>query len=226
VVRCLCCGSERVVARGVLWKELVAEWRLAPHEAEYIDRQQGTSCLGCGANLRSMALAGAVLRYAGFRGLFSEFVRDRAAAPLKVLEVNEAGGLTPFLRQLPGHLLRRYPDIDMTDLPFADGAFDLVVHSDTLEHVPRPVRGLAECRRVLAPGGACAFTVPMIVDRLTASRDGLPPSYHGDPTNPVDCLVHTEYGADAWRHVVLAGFSECRIFSLDYPAAQAFVGVK
>jgi SAM-dependent methyltransferase len=215
-----------VAARAVLWKGLIAEWRLAPYEAEYIDRQQGTACLECGANLRSMALAGAVMRYAGFRGTFGEFVRDPAAAGLKVLEVNEAGGLTPFLRQLPGHLLRSFPDLDMMELPFADGTFDLVVHSDTLEHVPRPVRGLAECRRVLAPGGACAFTVPMVVDRLTASRDGLPPSYHGNPSNPVDCLVYTEYGADAWRHVAQAGFAECRIFSLEYPAAQALVGVK
>jgi SAM-dependent methyltransferase len=113
----------------------------------------------------------------------------------------------------------------MTALPFADGAFDVVVHSDTLEHVPRPVRGLAECRRVLRPGGFCAFTVPMVVGRLTVSREGLPPSYHGSPSNPADCLVHTEYGADAWGHVVRAGFAECRLFALEHPAAHALVGV-
>jgi ubiquinone/menaquinone biosynthesis C-methylase UbiE len=114
----------------------------------------------------------------------------------------------------------------MMDLPFDDMAFDLVVHSDTLEHVQRPIRGLSECRRVLKPGGFCAFTVPIIVDRLTISREGLPPSYHGSPSNPGDFLVHTEYGADAWKHVTLAGYRECRIFSLDYPAAQAMVGVR
>src|SRR5208282_3830755 len=42
----------------------------------------------------------------------------------------------------------------------------LVIHSDTLEHVERPVRALEECRRVLAPGGRVCFTVPIIVGRL------------------------------------------------------------
>jgi SAM-dependent methyltransferase len=209
-----------------LWPGLIAEWGISPEEAAYIDRQQGTACADCGANLRSMALAGAVMRGFGFGGTFQTFVRSPLAAPLRALEVNEAGGLTPFLRQLPGHRLVAYPDVDMMALPFANGAFDLVVHSDTLEHVPEPVRGLAECRRVLRPGGACAFTVPMVVGRLSASREGLPPSYHGNPTNPADCRVYTEYGADAWKDVIRAGFAECRIVALEYPAAQALVGVK
>src|SRR5262249_22826277 len=125
-----------------------------------------------------------------------------------------------------GHVLRCYPDIDMVSLPYADATFDLVIHSETLEHVKHPVRALSECARVLKPGRYCAFTVPMIVDRLTISRAGLPPSYHGSPDNPADCLVHTEYGADAWKHVIQAGFQECRLFSLEYPSALALVAVK
>jgi SAM-dependent methyltransferase len=221
---CNCCGSVRLDGGPVLWKELTAEWRLGPDEAAYVDRQQGWHCLDCGANLRSMALAGAVMRFANFAGLFRDFVRGPGAA-LRVLEINEACHLTPYLCEIPGHELRRYPDVDMMDLPMPDATYDLVVHSDTLEHVLRPVRGLSECRRVLRPGGACAFTVPMIVGRLTVSREGLSPSYHGNPSNPADCRVYTEYGADAWADVIRAGFPECRIFSLEYPAAQALVGV-
>ena len=52
----------------------------------------------------------------------------------------------------------------------ASGTYDLVVHSDTLEHVPDPVRALQECRRVLRPLGACCFTVPIVVGRLTRSH--------------------------------------------------------
>jgi SAM-dependent methyltransferase len=225
-VTCLCCGSTQTRQRPVLWRALIDEWRLARHEAAYIDRQQGLSCTACGSNLRSMALARAVMACFGHPGPFAEFVRGEAAGRSRILEVNEAGALTQFLRAVPGHVLVRYPDADMMGLPFKDAAFDLVVHSDTLEHVPRPIRGLSECRRVLRPGGFCAFTVPVVVDRLTASREGMPPSYHGSPANPVDCLVHTEYGADAWKHVVLAGFSECRIVPLEYPAALALVGVR
>jgi SAM-dependent methyltransferase len=226
LTHCPCCGSTQLQEQPVLWKELIDEWRIADHEVAYIDRQQGLICAGCGSNLRSMALAKAVMACYGYSALFNVFVRSDAAKKLRVLEINEAGGLTPFLTGLPNHVLVRYPEIDMMNLRLEDRAFDLVVHSDTLEHVPHPVRGLSECRRVLKPGGFCAFTVPLIVDRLTRSREGLPPSYHGSPSNAADHLVHTEYGADAWKHVLLAGFAECRIVALEYPASQALVGVR
>jgi len=225
-MECACCGSGNIEEKHVLWPQLVREWGLAPDEAAYIDRQQGAHCAECGSNLRSMALARAILACFGHPGPLREFLAGKGVQDLRVLEINEAGRLTPFLKRLAHHTLARYPEVDMMALPFADGAFDLVVHSDTLEHVPDPVRGLQECRRVLRPCGYCAFTVPIVVARLTRSRDGLPPSYHGSPDNPADCAVRTEYGADAWTHVVLAGFRECRIISIDFPAAQALVGVR
>jgi SAM-dependent methyltransferase len=210
----------------VLWKALIDEWRLATHEAAYIDRQQGFYCTGCSSNLRCMALAKGIMNFFEFDGLFRDFIGTTRARSLRVLEINEAAALTPFLRSLPHHALHRFPECDMMNLAFADASWDLIVHSDTLEHVPHPVRGLSECRRVLKPGGACAFTVPLIVDRLTLSREGMPPSYHGAGDNPADFLVHTEYGADAWKHVLLAGFRECRISAVEYPAAHALVAVR
>ena len=223
---CYCCGSREIESETILWDGLIAAWRLADDEVRYLNRQQGTHCGWCLCNLRTMALATAVMQCYGYTGLFKHFVREKVARELRVLEINEAGNLTPFLEQLPGHVFGAYPDVDMMALPYEDAAFDLVVHSDTLEHVEHPVRALSECARVLKPGGVCAFTVPIVVGRLTSSRAGLPPSYHGSPENPEDCLVHTEYGADAWKHVVLAGFSECRIIPLEYPAALALVGVR
>jgi len=51
-------------------------------------------------------------------------------------------------------------------------------------------------------------------------------SFHGAPGDQKkDYLVHTEYGADAWRDVIEAGFSECRIVSAEYPSALALVAV-
>jgi SAM-dependent methyltransferase len=167
------------------------------------------------------------MRSFNYTGLFRDFVRSKAARRLRVLEINEAGNLTAYLARIPGHVLKLYPQIDIMCLDFPDQYFDLVVHSDTLEHVEDPVKALAECRRVLRPGKFCCFTVPMIVDRLTLFRRGLPPSYHGvEEEQRPDFLVRTEYGCDAWKHVIQAGFSECRIHSLDYPAAHALVGVK
>lgn len=225
-MHCACCGSSDFRQQPVLWPALIAEWGLSEAEAATVDRQQGLICTGCGSNLRSMTLAHAIMTRFGFEKPFSDFVTSPVAAQLSVLEINEAGMLAQFLTRLPRHTIVRYPESDMTRLAFPDAQFDMVVHSYTLEHVPDPVRGLAECRRVLKPSGFCAFTVPMVVDRLTRSRRGLPPSYHGSADNPGDCLVHTEYGADAWTDTMRAGFRECRIVALEHPTAHALTAIR
>lgn len=48
---------------------------------------------------------------------------------------------------------------DAERMPFADDQYDAVVSSFGLHHVPRPDMALAECRRVLGPGGIVGFTV-------------------------------------------------------------------
>jgi len=45
-------------------------------------------------------------------------------------------------------------------LPFLDGMFDLVALLDTIEHIPDEFGVLAECHRVLKPGGKLLITVP------------------------------------------------------------------
>jgi SAM-dependent methyltransferase len=211
----------------VLWPALVQEWGLSEREAQYVDRQQGLRCQQCGSNLRTMALALAICRCYGHGDTFRQFVKKFRTRRLRVLEINEAGGLTQFLSRLPNHRLGKYPQLDMMRMPYANGSYDLVVHSDTLEHVPEPITGLAECYRVLAPGGFCAFTVPIIVDRMTRSRGGLPHSYHGDPNErSADFVVQTEYGCDAWKQLFLAGFQECRLITPEFPAAVALVGAR
>jgi len=227
---CVCCSAaEGFHEHQILWPSLVAEWGLGPEEAALINRQQGLCCRICSSNLRTMALARVIMNRYGFRaGHFIDFVRSPRLKerPLSVLEINEAGMLTPFLRYMPKHTLVRYPESDMQALDFPDEHFDLVVHSDTLEHVPDPVKGLSECRRVLRPGGSCAYTVPLVAGRLSRRRDGLPPSYHGGAPGEQAPLVHTEYGADAWAQPFAAGFSELRMVSLEHPAAQAFLAVR
>jgi len=219
---CVCCGGDTFAQSDVLWPELIEQWELSQDEAAAFELQQGRHCTGCRSSLRSMALARAILRMYGAREPFAAFVRSEAAAQLRVLEINEAGELTQFLSQIPRHLLIAHPRYDMTALPFEDQAFDLVCHSDTLEHVARPVDALRECRRVLRRGGVLAFTVPIVPGRATRRRDALAPSYHLGPVEKApDYLVHTEYGGDAWRQVIEAGFDECRIIALAPPVAFA-----
>ena len=51
--------------------------------------------------------------------------------------------------------------LDLTEtLPFADGAFDTIILSDVMEHIPEPGRLWSEMYRILAPGGVAIINVP------------------------------------------------------------------
>lgn len=101
------------------------------------------------------------------------------------------------------------PDVDLTKpLPYPDGAYDVVILSEVLEHLPEHRTVLSESGRVLAPGGRLILSTPNIArlhSRLhffwsgthklirrrvgfDIGRDDLY-AYH---TNPVDFpLLHT-----------------------------------
>lgn len=224
---CPVCGGGSFRFEPVLWKELVDGWGLSPEEAAYVDRQQGLACASCGCNLRSMTLASAILSELNRgEGTFERFCADSVPGDtLRFLEINEAGHLTPHLRRLKNHTFLSYPEVDiqeMKELP--DRSFDVVVHSDTLEHVPRTDLALRECRRVLQEGGVLAYTVPVIVGRLGRRREGLPAAYHGAPGEETEEMrVVTEYGADFWCEILAAGFRSAALHSLVFPDSVAVV---
>ncbi len=206
--------------RTVLWESLIREWELSEDEVRSIDIREGESCGACGTHLRSMALTTALLGAVGFDGWLEHWVSSQP--PVRVLEINRAGDLTPWLSRLPNHLLVEFPEVDMHTLPFPDDHWDVVVHSDTLEHVEDPVLALAECRRVLRPAGSLCFTIPIVPRRMTRRRDGMSPSYHGSEEDPA-YLVVTEYGADFWPTVLDAGFGNLQLVADYWPDAVALV---
>src|SRR6478736_2252084 len=70
--------------------------------------------------------------------------------------VDLAPGMIALARRLhPGIPFR---EADIEQLPFGAGAFDAVCCAFALGHIPRPELSLAECMRVLAPGGRIAFS--------------------------------------------------------------------
>jgi SAM-dependent methyltransferase len=215
-----CSSVQRKRGPAVITDALAAQWGLSGEERELIDARETTRCGRCGLSLRSMSLAAAIKSAFGFKGPLAAWLP--ALAPRKLLEVNGAGDLQRYLRVLPRRTTTSYPAVDIQALPFADGSFSLVVHSETLEHVDDPVRALAECRRVLNRRGTLAYTVPVIPGRMTRRRDGLEPSYHGLPGSN-DYLVKTEYGADFWMQPLEAGFREVRLVSLGTPELVAVV---
>ena len=219
---CYVCGHNEFGFKKVLWDRLIDEWQLNDREVEYIDRQQGYYCKSCGSNLRSIALSKALVTSYGFNGTLVEFVDSDIAQNLKILEINQAGSLTSILQNLKGHLLINYPAFNMTKLSLNSSTYDLVLHSDTLEHVENVDAALSECRRILSNGGRCIFTVPLIVDRLTRSRHGLSKSYHGMQGQQLeDHVVHYEFGMDIWKFIIKAGFSKITFHCVEYPSGIA-----
>jgi len=91
------------------------------------------------------------------------------------------------------HARRRYgvPTVqgNLVDLPFADGAFDMVLGLQTIEHLWDQPQFVAECARVLLPGGLLALTTP---NRLT-----FPPgnAFHARELDPAELGALVEGGA-------------------------------
>lgn len=68
---------------------------------------------------------------------------------------------------------------DALHLPFADAAFDRVIASEVLEHIPDDGEAMRELARVLRPGGTMAVTVPRFGPELV--NWALSREYHDVP---------------------------------------------
>jgi SAM-dependent methyltransferase len=68
---------------------------------------------------------------------------------------------------------------DALHLPFPDGAFDRVICSEVLEHLPDDLSAMGELARVLRPGGTMAITVPRFGPELI--NWALSDEYHNVP---------------------------------------------
>lgn len=125
---------DRVVAEAVaemrdaLWSELSEGM---PQDERILD-------VGCGGGQIALALA-----------------RDRAWAEVTGLDLShdqiERAEQRARQAELGGRV--RFVQGSALDLPFPDEAFDAVLSVASIKHWPDQARGLAECVRVLAPGG-------------------------------------------------------------------------
>jgi len=50
---------------------------------------------------------------------------------------------------------------DATEIPVADGSFDVILCTEVIEHVPEPVAVVKEFARILKPGGRLILTAPL-----------------------------------------------------------------
>ncbi len=235
IERCVVCGRVGVMLlrRRVIPERLIELWGLTPAQAEALRRKESLDCSRCGAKLRGRRLASVVLEVAAGAkraGSLAEWAVDPGVQSLRILEINRIDGVEQALRGHPGFVATDYEEggvrgavnregvrcEDLMGLTFEDESIDLILSSETLEHVPDLATALAEIRRVLKPGGWHIFTIPRVPGaartfaRARVRADGsiacsVPPMLH-HPGGDVGYPVFTEFGDDVEELLAAAGF--------------------
>jgi dolichol-phosphate mannosyltransferase len=133
-------------------------------------------------------------RFRVIRGMVDGATRilDIGCGSSRILQsLPQAVGLDMQIRKLrwlraPG---RQLVQGSLSELPFADGAFDAVICSEVIEHIPRGEIDLSDMVRVLAPGGTLVLGTPDYGRWLWRALEGLykkvfPQGYATEHINP------------------------------------------
>jgi len=234
---------------NVISQKLAHQWELNEEWRGYFQEREGLICTGCGSARRSIILAGGILEFAreslGIQlPTFKQFVAEEKFQNLKVAELNSLGALHGYLKISPNLYYSEYgsknPNIrseDLMNLSYGENTFDLVLHSETLEHVPDFQKAWMEIFRVLKPGGVCIFTIPIVSDgRNSRTRarlcngsiaHDLPASFHGlAGEEKPDYLVFHEFGEDCLNEIQGCGFKTRVIKDNINPSLAVFFALK
>lgn len=215
MITCFVCGTdfEAKLASNPIDDHLSRTWELRKGQRKLFNAREGLCCPHCYSNQRAEGLAKTINKYFRVKGSsFKDFVTFANKHSLSIAEINSCHGLHSQLKNIkklqyseynPADSKTKTRSEDITALSHKSNSFDLVLHSETLEHVPDPEAAIEECRRVLKRRGVCLFTIPVILNRHTRQRvmynNGqrksiMEKSYHGFGRE--DCLVWWEFGGD------------------------------
>jgi hypothetical protein len=252
--RCSVCGVDTVFVFNswVIPDDLRHAWA-DPAVAHAYTSRESMFCRSCCSSQRVRGIASVLLSlYGAGATSFVDLVEQESFRRLDIAEINtigSVGSLHSFLVRLPrlayseyrgperlGEVVDGVRNEDICRLTYADASFDLVLSSDTLEHVPDFGAALRETCRVLRTGGRHVFTVPIVAGREKTERRAavgdrgdivhfMEPLYHGRGAGlfryvPVgdDLLTFTEFGEDLVDHMRDAGFEPEVFRGADDPA--------
>jgi sarcosine/dimethylglycine N-methyltransferase len=118
-------------------------------------------CSGMGGPARYLA------HRIGCRVTGLDLTRSRYDSAIRLTQLAKLTGLVDFRLG------------DALNMPFEDASFDVVIGQEAWCHVPDKARLIAECARVVKPGGAIAFTdilrrEPLKAAELQRMQEGMP----------------------------------------------------
>lgn len=201
VAGCPICGHE-----GRLVYEMPDLERHARHHIE--PHRETLRCAGCKAKMRDRMVAAGLLDVLADRGILAPTISELAAVLPEGITILDTDAYSRISHRLTGHPAfyrsvyvperangerlddERMLNVDLEQMPFPDGYFDVIITSEVMEHVRYADRAHAEIARCLKPDGAYVFTVPYderlqttwrLVDEETDRDLVHPPHIHGDP---------------------------------------------
>lgn len=211
--KCSCCGEHSIFYR------------------KHRSLREGYSCMHCRASMRYRGQTDLLVLLFGNsqNTCLADLAVDPEFSKLSIFEPGVTGPFRPFFESLKNYQNSFYWDDvelgaerdgvrceNLEKLTFADDSIDLMISSDILEHVRRPIDAFRETHRVLKLGGVHIFSVPaeaplrantrMRVDTTTEEDIFLEePHYHGDGTGGRS-LVYTDFGRDLVDQLLGLGF--------------------
>lgn len=188
-------------------------------------------CSKCGSIPRERALMHVIKTYYPdykHLAIHESSPSDRGAS-LKLKNESEGYSSSYFYPDVtPGefHNKQGFQCQNLESLTFDDESFDLFITQDVMEHVFEPGDAFSEISRVLKPGGAHIFTVPIInKERKTecwAERNGSgdivyhhEPEYHGNPIDDSGALVTMHWGYDIAEFIMKEAGTPTTIVMID-----------
>jgi SAM-dependent methyltransferase len=209
-----------------------SEFRIAPRRCPFCgptlivrlrEDEVGVRCVRCAASAIHLTM-GIALREIAPHLRSVDVCEFSASGPLVqyLRRTARTVALSEYFENIAGGAMRNGVRCeDMQKLTYDDASFDLITHTEVLEHVPNDAAAFAELYRVLRPGGTMLFTVPLHGGEQTverARRHGetvehlLPPVFHSDPLRSSEgILAYRDYGRDILVRLERSGFRDVRL---------------
>jgi SAM-dependent methyltransferase len=189
-----------------------------------------TRCLACRANVTNLSLIPVIEQHRARHAVARAWEMSTYGATLSHLRkvVEEVHASEFFPDAAPGAYVDGILNQDVQRLSFADDSLDLITSNQVFEHVQDDLQGFRECFRVLKPGGALIFSIPLhdvpATQQLALIENGAlrhlaTPEYHhsrhGGPRSALCFWRHSYH--DIAERVSSVGF-QARLVEIRFPA--------